>query len=137
MHFFLTVPFSLFQAKFTHASENRLKLSKFMCHDVRTADKYYVTNLTTKQAVEHRRLFEAALEGPERSPASKAVQKRTRPVTAKDHPPKKRRSLEADLSSGSTTPEKLEMTFQESSVSSLESSQVNCYTLTRQSKVCL
>ncbi|XP_057184140.1 uncharacterized protein LOC130550655 [Triplophysa rosa] len=35
-------------AKFTHAPENRLKLCKFMCHDVRMADKFYVTNLTAK-----------------------------------------------------------------------------------------
>ncbi|KAI7808200.1 hypothetical protein IRJ41_020067 [Triplophysa rosa] len=54
-------------ANFTHAPENRLKLCKFMCHDVCTADTFYVTNLTAKQAVEHRRLFEAALEGLERS----------------------------------------------------------------------
>ncbi|XP_057193190.1 uncharacterized protein LOC130556322 isoform X2 [Triplophysa rosa] len=109
--------------KFTHAPENRLKLCKFMCHDVRTADKFYVTNLTAKQAVEHRRLFEAALEGPERSPASKDIPKRRRQVASKDHPRKKRKLLESELSSGSTTPEYDQVTYQESGVSSVEDSQ--------------
>ncbi|RXN16065.1 ATP-dependent DNA helicase PIF1-like protein [Labeo rohita] len=58
----------LVNAKFTHTSEDRLKISKFMCHDVRMADKFYVTNLSAQQATERRRLFEFALEGPERSP---------------------------------------------------------------------
>ncbi|KAI7789677.1 hypothetical protein IRJ41_005408 [Triplophysa rosa] len=98
-------------AKFTHAPENRLKFCKFMCHDVRTADKFYVTNLTAKQAVEHRRLLEAALEGPER-----------RQVASKDHPRKKRKLLEPELSSGSTTPEDDQVTYQESGVSSVEDS---------------
>ncbi|XP_057184866.1 uncharacterized protein LOC130551313 [Triplophysa rosa] len=110
-------------AKFTHAPENRLKLCKFMCHDVRTADKFYVTNLTAKQAVEHRRLFEAALEGPERSPASKDIPKRRCQVASKDHPRKKRKLLEPELSSGSTTPEDDQVTYQESGVSSVEDSQ--------------
>ncbi|XP_057180265.1 uncharacterized protein LOC130547909 [Triplophysa rosa] len=110
-------------AKFTHAPENRLKLCKYICHDVRTADKFYVTNLTAKQAVEHRRLFEAALEGPERSPASKDIPKRRRQVASKDHPQKKRKLFEPELSSGSTTPEDDQVTYQESGVSSVEDSQ--------------
>lgn len=40
-----------------------------MCHDVQTADRFYVTNLSAKQALEHRRLFEAALEGEDNSTA--------------------------------------------------------------------
>ncbi|XP_056589091.1 uncharacterized protein LOC130409250 [Triplophysa dalaica] len=114
-------------AKFTHNPENRLKISKFMCHDVRTADKYYVTNLTAKQAVEHRRLFEAALEGPERSPASKGIPKpttkRKRQVATNKGSRAKRKSEEPELTSGSTSPEEMRVTFQESGVSSLENSQ--------------
>ncbi|CAM4574988.1 unnamed protein product [Leuciscus chuanchicus] len=56
-------------AKFTHSEPDRLKISNFMCHDVQTADKFYVTNLSSKQALEHRRLFEAALEGEDHSAA--------------------------------------------------------------------
>lgn len=52
-------PFFHFQAKYTHGDEDRLKVTKFMCHDVKTADKFYAMNLTAKQAMEHRRLFEA------------------------------------------------------------------------------
>lgn len=56
-----------FQIKFTHSNDDWVKLSKFMCHDTRTADKFYVANLTPpQQAMEHRRLFDAALEGAER-----------------------------------------------------------------------
>ncbi|XP_056336106.1 uncharacterized protein LOC130246963 [Danio aesculapii] len=55
-------------ARFTHSTEDWLKISKFMCHDLRTADKFYVVNLSAQQAMEHRRLFESALEGAERSP---------------------------------------------------------------------
>ncbi len=64
-----------FQAKFTHSSEDRMKISKFMCHDVSTADKFYVTNLSAQQAMEHRRLFESAMEGPDRSPAKQPTPK--------------------------------------------------------------
>ncbi|KAI7805290.1 hypothetical protein IRJ41_004054 [Triplophysa rosa] len=93
-------------AKFTHAPENRLKLCKFMCHDVRTADIFY-----------------AALEGQERSPASKDIPKLRRQVASKDHLRKKRKLLEPELSSGSTTPEDDQVTYQESGVSSVEDSQ--------------
>ncbi|CAM4574820.1 unnamed protein product [Leuciscus chuanchicus] len=48
--------------KFTHSNNDRVKLSKFMCHDTWTADKFYVTNLTPQQAMEHRRLFDASLQ---------------------------------------------------------------------------
>lgn len=30
-----------FQAKYTHGDEDHLKVAKFMCHDVKTADKFY------------------------------------------------------------------------------------------------
>ncbi|CAM4569226.1 unnamed protein product [Leuciscus chuanchicus] len=46
------------------------KLAKFMCHNVRTADKFYVTNLIAKQAIDHHRLFETSLQGAERSPST-------------------------------------------------------------------
>lgn len=58
-----------------------MKISKFMCHDIRTADKFYVTNLSAQQAMEQRRLFESALEGPERSPPRQPTpKKRKRPA---------------------------------------------------------
>ncbi|KAL1249391.1 hypothetical protein QQF64_020396 [Cirrhinus molitorella] len=40
-------------AKFLHSSDIS-KISKFMCHDVKTADNFYVTNLSAQQAMEHR-----------------------------------------------------------------------------------
>ncbi|XP_056598299.1 uncharacterized protein LOC130416957 isoform X1 [Triplophysa dalaica] len=51
----------------THARNNgtvedRSKLSRFMCHDTRTADKFYACNLNTKEAWEHRQLFEKVPE---------------------------------------------------------------------------
>nr|XP_055063051.1 uncharacterized protein LOC129446123 [Misgurnus anguillicaudatus] len=71
-------------AKFTHGNDDREKISKFMCHDVKTADKFYVTNLSAKQAMEHRILFERSLEGEERSPA--------KPASAEPGADKKRQS---------------------------------------------
>lgn len=33
-----------FQAKYTHGNEDRAKVTKFMSHDVKTADKFYAMN---------------------------------------------------------------------------------------------
>ncbi|KAK7157068.1 hypothetical protein R3I94_006967 [Phoxinus phoxinus] len=88
-----------------------------MCHDTRTADKFYVANLTPSQAMEHRRLFDAALEGPERGSPSKEPSSGKRPLKARA--PK---SPEEELSSGSTTPERTRLEYQESGTSSPESS---------------
>ncbi|XP_051996800.1 uncharacterized protein LOC127653957 [Xyrauchen texanus] len=55
-------------ARNMHTAEDRLKVSRFMCHDTKIADKFYAINLNPRQALEHWHLFEAALEGPELSP---------------------------------------------------------------------
>ncbi|XP_077091694.1 uncharacterized protein LOC143744159 [Siphateles boraxobius] len=74
-------------AKNTHSPGDRQKVSRFMCHDTSTADRFYALNLDAKQAAEQRRLFEAAVEGedappgtPERPATSsrRKVAKRTR-----------------------------------------------------------
>ncbi|XP_039505456.1 uncharacterized protein LOC120461373 [Pimephales promelas] len=62
--------------KFTHTNDDRVKLSKFMCNDTRTADKFYMANLTPQQAMEHRRLFDTALEGEERGSPGKSPSRR-------------------------------------------------------------
>ncbi|KAI7811778.1 hypothetical protein IRJ41_018877 [Triplophysa rosa] len=54
-------------AKNSHGTDSRQKVAQFMCHDTSTADKFYAVNLNARQAVEHRRLFEEALEGVEAS----------------------------------------------------------------------
>ncbi|XP_073730752.1 uncharacterized protein [Misgurnus anguillicaudatus] len=61
-------------ARNTHSKADREKVSKFMCHDTSTADRFYAMNLNVKQAVEHRRLFEGALVGEEVSPANPAAE---------------------------------------------------------------
>lgn len=67
------------QAKNSHKPEEWYKISQFMCHDTSTADKFYAVNLNPKQAVEHRLLFEQALEGPESSPVKgEAIPKPTK-----------------------------------------------------------
>ncbi|XP_039550555.1 uncharacterized protein LOC120495189 [Pimephales promelas] len=114
--------------KFTHSNDDRVKLSKFMCHDTRTADKFYVANLTPQQAMEHRRLFDTALEGEERGSPSKQPTslKRKRPAKGKEPLKKKRRAPESsdeDMTSGSTTPEATKSPeYQESGTSSPDSS---------------
>lgn len=114
-----------FQAKFTHSSEDRMKISKFMCHDVSSADKFYVTNLSDQQAMEHRRLFESALEGPDRSPAKQPTPKKRKRPAEKSKASKKRPPKSPEFTSGSTTPEKTEVCFQESGTSSPGSIEVN------------
>ncbi|XP_039525903.1 uncharacterized protein LOC120478182 [Pimephales promelas] len=114
--------------KFTHSNDDRVKLSKFMCHDTRTADKFYVANLTPQQAMEHRRLFDTALEGEERGSPSKQPTslKRKRPAKGKEPLKKKRRAPESsdeEMTSGSTTPEATKSPeYQESGTSSPDSS---------------
>ncbi|CAM4574225.1 unnamed protein product [Leuciscus chuanchicus] len=112
--------------KFTHNNDDRVKLSKFMCHDTRTADKFYVANLTPQQAMELRRLFDAALEGAERGSPSMEPTSGKRPAKGKGKQPLKRRAPESpdeELTSGSTTPEGTRMELQESGASSPESSE--------------
>ncbi|XP_016146086.1 uncharacterized protein [Sinocyclocheilus grahami] len=101
-------------AKFTHSSEDSMKISKFMCHDVRTADKFYVTNLSAQQAMEHRRLFESALEGPERSPPKQPTPKKRKRPAKKSKASKKRTPKSPKLTSGSTSQEKTVVYYQES-----------------------
>ncbi|CAM4575034.1 unnamed protein product [Leuciscus chuanchicus] len=116
----------LINIKFTHNNDDRVKLSKFMCHDTRTADKFYVANLTPQQAMEHRRLFDAALEGAERGSPSKEPTSGKRPAKGKGKQPLKRRAPESpdeELTSGSTTPEGTRMELQESGAFSPESSE--------------
>ncbi|KAK7172395.1 hypothetical protein R3I93_004654 [Phoxinus phoxinus] len=67
--------------------------------------------------MEHRRLFDAALEGPERGSPSKEPSSGKRPLKARA--PK---SPEEELSSGSTTPERTRLEYKESGTSSPESS---------------
>ncbi|CAM4733354.1 unnamed protein product [Leuciscus chuanchicus] len=52
-------------AKNTHSPGDRHKVSRFMCHDTSTADRFYALNLDAKQAAEQRKLFESAVEGEE------------------------------------------------------------------------
>ncbi len=95
-----------------------MKISKFMCHDVRTADKFYVTNLTAHQAMEHRSLFESALEGPDRSPLKMTTPKKRKRPVVKSKVSKKRQPKSPEFTSGSTTPEKTDVHYQESGTSS-------------------
>ncbi|XP_039545679.1 histone deacetylase HDT3-like [Pimephales promelas] len=114
--------------KFTHTNDDRVKLSKFMCNDTRTADKFYVANLTPQQAMEHRRLFDTALEGEERGSPSKQPTsiKHKWPAKGKEPLKKKRSAPESsdkEMTSGSTTPEATKSPeYQESGTSSPESS---------------
>ncbi|XP_052002629.1 uncharacterized protein LOC127657771 isoform X2 [Xyrauchen texanus] len=89
-------------AKFTHSEDNRMKIAKFMCHDVQTADRFYVTNLSVKQAVEHRMLFEAALKGEDDSTAGV---KRVRPGRKTDKPRKRLKASEEASGDTSGSPE--------------------------------
>ncbi|CAM4574788.1 unnamed protein product [Leuciscus chuanchicus] len=96
-------------AKYTHSEDDRMKIAEFMCHDVLTADKFYVTNLSTKQAVEHRMLFEAALQGED---VSAAGVKRLRPGRKMDYPRKRVKASEGDSGDTSGSPEKSPETSQ-------------------------
>nr|XP_055062830.1 uncharacterized protein LOC129445857 [Misgurnus anguillicaudatus] len=111
-------------ARNTHSSSNRTKVAKFMCHDTFTADKFYAMNLSAKQAVEHRRLFEEALCGEEVSPAKPSEEGTSRKRVAKTkHGGWKRRREESPPTSPSSSSLEVgeTVTFQESGVSSIDS----------------
>ncbi|KAI7789394.1 hypothetical protein IRJ41_023930, partial [Triplophysa rosa] len=104
----------------THARNNgtvedRSKMSRFMCHDTRTADKFYACNLNTKEAWEHRQLFEKVLEGSDVP---------DQPVRKVGKRPCKRKRCDVDaspLTSQSTSEDEAEPVYKESGVSSVES----------------
>ncbi|XP_057204406.1 translation initiation factor IF-2-like [Triplophysa rosa] len=118
-------------AKNSHGTDSRQKVAQFMCHDTSTADKFYAVNLNARQAVEHRRLFEEALEGVEASPtrADDTLAARKRPIKRKGkmsglERSKKQRAESPcfSLTPGSTSSEEAEtVPYQESGVSALES----------------
>nr|XP_055062921.1 probable serine/threonine-protein kinase samkC [Misgurnus anguillicaudatus] len=111
-------------ARNTHSSSNRTKVAKFMCHDTSTADKFYAMNLSAKQAVEHRRLFEEALCGEEVSPAKPSEEGTSRKRVAKTkHGGWKRRREESPPTSPSSSSSEVgeTVTFQESGVSLIDS----------------
>ncbi|XP_073730820.1 uncharacterized protein [Misgurnus anguillicaudatus] len=111
-------------ARNTHSSSNRTKVAKFMCHDTSTADKFYAMNLSAKQAVEHRRLFEEALCGEEVSPAKPSEEGTSRKRVAKTkHGGWKRRREESPPTSPSSSSLEVgeTVTLQESGVSSIDS----------------
>ncbi|XP_051984259.1 uncharacterized protein LOC127644880 isoform X7 [Xyrauchen texanus] len=114
---------------YTHITDNRMKISKFMCHGVGTVDKFYPIPLNAKQDVKNRRSFEATLEGPEWSPEKEQhQQKRKRQGQMADHPCK--RSMpkgspatpDRSITSGSGTLEEIVVKYQETGVSSIKSS---------------
>nr|XP_055062898.1 basic salivary proline-rich protein 1-like [Misgurnus anguillicaudatus] len=113
-------------ARNTHNSDNRQKVAKFMCHDTSTADKFYAMNLSSKQAVEHRRLFEEALVGVEVSPSKPAEERQPLKRRAKSkHGGKAKRAKRAasppDSPPSTSDSEEEAVRYQESGVSSLES----------------
>ncbi|XP_073711507.1 uncharacterized protein [Misgurnus anguillicaudatus] len=115
-------------ARNTHSKADREKVSKFMCHDTSTADRFYAMNLNVRQAVEHRRLFEGALVGEEVSPAKPAAEeegqgKRKRKTKHGRGAPKRRRDESPPSSPPTSSPEEESeaVPFQESGVSSLDS----------------
>ncbi|XP_048046191.1 uncharacterized protein LOC125268125 [Megalobrama amblycephala] len=63
-------------AKNLHTSGDRQKVAQFMCHDTSTADRFYALNLDARQAAEHCRLFEVAVEGEDAAPGSPKAEKR-------------------------------------------------------------
>ncbi|XP_065114058.1 uncharacterized protein [Paramisgurnus dabryanus] len=112
----------------THArnaadTESRTKMARFMCHDTRTADKFYACNLTAKQAWEHRTLFETALEGPDATP-EKNTESRPKKASRK-RPAAAVQPDSESMSSATTTEDEDEPVFQESGVSALESDESN------------
>ncbi|XP_073730814.1 uncharacterized protein [Misgurnus anguillicaudatus] len=111
-------------ARNTYTSSNRTKVAKFMCHDTSTADKFYAMNLSVKQAVEHRRLFEEALCGEEVSPAKPSEEGTSRKRVAKTkHGGWKHHREESPPTSPSSSSSEVgeTVTFQESGVSSIDS----------------
>ncbi|XP_055027024.2 uncharacterized protein [Misgurnus anguillicaudatus] len=107
-------------ARNSHGADSRLKISKFMCHNTSTADKFYAVNLNCSQAMDHRRLFEAALEGPDISPDKVVSKKRKAADEAPCSSKHKRSSPCRSSSPGSTTTDEEEPVYQESGVSFLD-----------------
>nr|XP_055049616.1 uncharacterized protein LOC129435188 [Misgurnus anguillicaudatus] len=110
-------------AKNSHSVDNRRKVAQSMCHDTSTANKYYAMNLNSRQAVEHRRLFEQALLGEEASPEKEQGVKRKaksqhcrsgKRAGAKEASP-------SESTSSSSSKEEEKVPFQESGVSTLDS----------------
>lgn len=60
--------FSLSQPRNSNGTDSRQIVAQFMCHDTSRADIFYEVDLNARQAVEHSRLFEEALEGVDRRP---------------------------------------------------------------------
>ncbi|XP_073729766.1 uncharacterized protein [Misgurnus anguillicaudatus] len=102
-----------------HNPDNRQKVAKFMCHDT--------SNLSSRQAVEHRRLFEEALMGVEVSPSKPAEEEQqpTKRRAKSKHGAKAKRTKRAasppDSPPSTSSSEEEPVTYQESGVSSLES----------------
>ncbi|ROL48099.1 hypothetical protein DPX16_2681 [Anabarilius grahami] len=91
------------QAKYTHGEDDRMKVAKFMCHDVRTADKFYAMNLMAEQVLEHRRLFEQVLEGADLSPIKLAMVGPSSSSPQKTSTPRRRILLVSSSSSSSSS----------------------------------
>nr|XP_055065247.1 uncharacterized protein LOC129447508 [Misgurnus anguillicaudatus] len=106
-------------ARNVHNPDNRQKVAKFMCHDT--------SNLSSRQAVEHRRLFEEALMGVEVSPSKPAEEEQqpTKRRAKSKHGAKAKRTKRAasppDSPPSTSSSEEEPVTYQESGVSSLES----------------
>ncbi|XP_028971984.1 uncharacterized protein LOC109615520 [Esox lucius] len=56
-----------------------------MCHDTRTADRFYTISLNPTQAMEVRSLFQAALEGEDQIPQARATPQTQTRVGSQDH----------------------------------------------------
>ncbi|RXN29859.1 polypeptide N-acetylgalactosaminyltransferase 16-like protein [Labeo rohita] len=56
------------QARNFHKPEDHHKVAQFTCHDTATADQFYALRFNPTQALEHRCLFELALEGKDPTP---------------------------------------------------------------------
>ncbi|XP_034149987.1 uncharacterized protein LOC109615425 isoform X2 [Esox lucius] len=85
-----------------------------MCHDTRTADRFYAISLNPTQAMEVRSLFQAALEGEDQVPVSQR-----HPSTSKPSERCKGKAAEDEsLSEGSTSSEATKVQYQESGTSS-------------------
>nr|XP_055065242.1 uncharacterized protein LOC129447502 [Misgurnus anguillicaudatus] len=114
-------------AKNSHSPDNRRKVAQFMCHDTSTADKFYAMNLNSRQAVEHRRMFEQALLGEDGSPekaAGSEVGTKRKVKTQGGRSGKRAGAKEASPSestSSSSSEEEEKVPLQESGVSTLDS----------------
>ncbi|XP_066515568.1 uncharacterized protein [Hoplias malabaricus] len=111
-------------ARSTLGVQERAKVSQFMCHDVSTADKFYVLNLNVEQAAERRKLFEAISQGPEveppvlGTPAEKQTGKRKQKGSQRRQPRKRQRREEEEEET--TSEDESQVKFQESGLSEEE-----------------